>query len=506
MPAALSEVDVVYTVTPIFGFAPLTVTIVVVSVDIPESELDPFAMAHAGYYDEVIQEFDPFQMSHFGYFLENLIVTYLWKFGDGQQFVGLEPGGHTYSSPGTYTLILCVLVNGDEIQFPTEIRVEGTRGSTEGIGQNVGQRRSLNYGNDENQGYGWSRNTGNGHLWPDTYGSIISLFNEELDHEQIIYDSLTGLPFIFDGRKLATSTKIREVFKNKVNPLVEGSGTEIIPRIRLPEYLAAKESYYQRMSDINVFIEPMYRANQGAVGYTAKGLRNAFALDLELYADEKLEKVAHADDVPIDRELFFDRQIVGRVLQIAFEMASSEFRLTKTEVYLINTDRSRYPSEPDMTERGHQTAALDVQTWYTRSERLLANHVNGNFFNSAVPFTAIIGPDGYGNSGFSLSDDTFLFSSTVTSAITLWSDLATNPLKNATIVPTIFDSFVRDGTTWYFWTSNSTGGGVLDNLLPGQYFDVKGYKNPVSLTTKQLQYQFDDVSENRANDICPLWS
>lgn len=501
----LSEITVDIDISPTFGPAPLTVTIIVNEVNIPDAELDPFAMAHHGGFDETTQGFDSFQASHFGFFLQGLDVVYLWKFGDGQQFVGLEPGGHTYTVPGFYLLTLCIIINGEEFPFVTEITVEGVRGSTEGIGQDAANRKSLAYGNDENQGYNWSKNTGDGHLWPDTKGSIMSIFNEDLDHEQIIYDSRTGLPFIFDTRKVNSSAKILEVFKDKVNPLVEGSGTEITTRVRLQEYIASHETYFIRMSDINLFFEPMYRIRQGIPGYTEKGLRDAFAVDLELYVDEKLDKVAHADDVPIYRELFFDRQIQGHVLQIAFETASSEYRLTKTEVYILPYDKAVYPSQPEMKEKTNQEAVSDLTRWYSRAEILNKDLIDpGDVFNDNVPFTAITGADGYGQSGMELSDDTFEIREVNTDAVSLWSDLATNPFKNATLTPTIFDSFVRGSTTWYLWVDNAVGGNANDFLLPGKYFDIRGHKS--ALTNDQIQYVFDDVSENRGDAICPVWS
>ena len=209
----MADPMVVYEVIPTEGNAPLSVDIIITSVEIQTVDLDPLAMAHYGYINSIDQLFNGFQAAHLGYFLEGSTVLVLWDFGDGTTTTNPDPMNHTYTSPGNYLMVLSLFVDGIEYTFPTLITVFSTGSySTLGIGLEE-NRKSYTYGNDEAQGVGWSTNSGDGHLWPDTHGSIISIFNEENDHEQLIIDSLTGLPFVYDGRKNAASSLIAEVLE-----------------------------------------------------------------------------------------------------------------------------------------------------------------------------------------------------------------------------------------------------------------------------------------------------
>ncbi|MCP4325336.1 MAG: PKD domain-containing protein [Alteromonadales bacterium] len=509
-----------YTVVPNSGITPLTVTITLNSVMIDGFGFDPYSIAHFGFLKSN-GAFDTLQMSHFGYYLASPTTSYLWKFGDGNTFVGETPGTHTYTTPGDYVLKLCLSVDGIVYEYPTTITVLASETSLVGLGQNP-SRESLNYGNDETQGFGWSKNSGDGHLWPDSYGSVISTFNEDGDHEQLIFDSLTGLPYIYDTRKLTTSSNLAEVWKDKVNPLNEGSGTEITTRVKLQEYVGSHESYFQQMSDINLFYEPMYRARQDAVGYTAKGLRDAFEVDLELYADEKLDKVAHADNVPIDRELFFDRIVKGHIMQIAFETASSEYRFTGSEVYLTNYDHAVWPSQPDMTEKDYQSESSDLQGWLTRNQFKLLDLVTSESYGTSNDYDNVAGPDSLGGSAFQVNKlGDISFNKTVNDA-TVWSNDPAGPTITSSSPHELsvigsFDTpeFPDDKTnpavvTWYFLHIKSTESGpqypfeftFIDGI---KYFDVRFYNVDATLSQKSIQYQFDDVKENNANAICKSW-
>lgn len=510
-----------YTATPEIGDPPLTVTIVVIEVIIGTDELDPFSMAHGGFFNQTDQVFDPFQAAHGGFFISSPTVDFLWKFGDGQISTAINPGEHTYISPGVYILKLCLTVDGVLYEFPTTITVNSIfRGDygVLGIGQNNVFRVSLNYGNDETQGLNWSTNSGDGHLWPDSTGSILSIFNESGEHEQLLFDSLTGIPFIFDTRKYGTSSLIKEVFKDKVNPKVSGSGTEITTRVRIGEYIGSHEHYYQKMSDINIYFDPMYRRNQGAIGYDEKGLRDEFIVGLELYADEKLEKVARAIKVPMDRELFFDRAIEGHILQIAFQTEASEYRMVRIESYLTNYDRARWTSKPQMTEKDFQDKASRLELWYTRSDTPTRDLIIGKEMDTtgANIITVFNAPDDFFESSFNVLDANI---SVVSKAkvMTYWTDVEDSIVLDTSFESETFDTFVvktkgfPDVTWYYIKVKVITFQPVITWTLPKDtfYFDLRFYDEIIlsveDLTDEELRYQFNDITENNGNVICPPW-
>ncbi|MAF44062.1 MAG: hypothetical protein CMI54_07870 [Parcubacteria group bacterium] len=514
-----------YSVDPVIGNAPLVVTITLNSVILDDFDLQGLSIAHFGFVDESGVA-NGFQQSHFGYYLALPSITYLWNFGDGNSFVGENPPQHTYIAPGTYILRLILVVNGVAYQYPTEITAKEVLSSLVGIGQSL-ERTSLTYGNDETQGIGWSTNSGDSHVWPDSNGSLVSIFNEQGDHEEIVFDSIDGFPYIYNTRKINSDALVKESWKGRLNPLDSESGIEIVTRVRLQEYKGSHESYYQQMSDINLFYQPMRIKNQGQTGYDAKGLRSAFEVDLELYADEKLEKVAHAHDVPVDRELFFDRKIKGNILQIAIETTTSEYRFTRSEVYLTNYDHARWPSQPQMTEKTYQfNADNDLGSWLTRSTNLLKDN-NMVAYGDSSDYLASAGPDNYNASAFTVINPSNLNLNLSTLLgfplyfITIWSTNQNGPTFSQAVPPTVdvVDSLEArinpddpndlSTRTWYFLNI------VSDSLSPissiefidgDSYFDMRGFESNATInSTETLQYIFDDVKENNANSICPSW-
>lgn len=513
-----------YSVSPVTGTSPLTVNVTLNSVIIEGFDLQPISIAHFGALDENYM-LNGFQISHFGHYIALPVISYVWDFGNGDTFFGEQPPSHTYNTPGNYILRLIIVVDGIAYQYPTTITARANINVLAGVGQNP-DRVSYTYGNDETQGVGWSSNSGDSHLWSDTYGSIFSIFNEDGDHEQLIYDSIEGLPYIYNTRKVNPNSLIRESWKGRENPLDDNSGIEIKTRVRLQEYKGSHESYFQQMSDINLFYQPMRRENQNAIGYDSKGLRSAFEVDLELYADEKLEKVAHAHDVPIDRELFFDRKVKGHVLQIAFETLASEYRFTRSEVYLTNYDHAVWPSQPQMTEKTYQFNVENLlRSWLTRSENLLVDS-NGLKYGTTDDYLPTGGADGYGNSAFTIinpSNLLYTFSGFLNGAIyhiTMWCSNQNGPTfpqvvqPTVTVVGSVEKSIDPDNPgaatrIWYFLNIIADISNPISDIefLNGDsYFDVRFFElNNTVNDSETLNYMFNDIDENKGNAICPSW-
>ena len=495
--------DVTFDINPTSGVAPLTVVISNLDIDV-SSELDPFSIAHNGALEITTQEFSPFYATHFGYFIPTGFFSFVWDFGDGTKSTLPNPT-HTYKIPGDYIITLSVTIDGITTDYITEITVFEELSRTLGIGVNQ-SRQSLQYGADETQGYGWSENSGDGHVWPDSKPSNLFIYNENGDHEQLVWDSVTGLPYVYDGRKLNTGSKVYEVFKDKVNPLKEDSGTEITSRIRFPEMTGSHESFAQRMSDISLFFEPMYRKDQDQPGFGENGLRDAFKVDLELYANEKLAKAAEAADVPLDRELFFDRFVEGRILQLAIEMKASQYRFTRMEAFLTNYDKARWidSNTRQMTERTKQDELSNFVQWYSRNCNGLVDLVT----NQGTPFEdyeIVAGADGYEDSGFRFNSPGFTFEflgGLAPSTTYVWSTADTNPHFNGMIPFEQVTSFDVNGTTWYLWKVSDNSGPYV--LKAADYFDLRSLSGNVSQEAED--YYIDDIKNNNGNINCPRWS
>jgi len=450
-------------------------------------------------------------MASIGFLGDDSNNTIKWDFGDGTRSDQVFPPVHRYSNPGTY------LYTGNEVSKANTSNIIDTLSylikvlddvlTTLNIGGNKEGRRSLTYGNDNEQGFGWSDNGDDGNLWPETKGSIISIFDDNGDATEIVYDSLSGLPYVDNPRKSYGGSRILDAWKDRIDPLLADSGVPIRTRVRLQEFIGSHESFEQKMSDISLFFSPIYKENQGEQGYNADGILSDMKTAIELYKNDLLDEQAHAIDIPMKTELYFDRAIVGNILQLAFETTESEYRFTRGECQLTNYDKARSPfrsrtgenSEPyrGMTEKDFQQQLSDVESlWISRDDTIL-NRVGGALIAGLEVFVGI-GPDGKDDSAFTSATGVVL-PNTSTKSLIVISNIEDNTLVFANLDTVLVGEI---STGWFVhYVNDDNVVANIETIAGNKYFDLRLLSNN---TTEELRtYYINDIVQNSANNVCP---
>jgi len=423
-----------------------------------------------------------------------------WDFGDGTTSNDYQPKKHSYGTPGSYsyTGIEYDVNNNIIASYTILIKVLDEILDTFGIGGNTEGRRGLTYGTDNEQGFGWSDNADAGNLWPDTKASILHIFDQNSDSAEVVYDSSTGLPYVDNPRKSYEGSAILDAWKDKIDPLLADSGISIRTRVKLQEFIGSHESFEQKMSDISLYFAPIYKENQGKVGYNNDGLLASMITDIELYKNDTLDQSASAKNIPMKTELYFDRVVVGNILQLAFETTESEYRFTRAECFLTNYDKMRSPFQTPMSEKGYQDSLSNVTSlWISRGDNII-NRIGGKVIEGLTASSSI-GPDGNSGSAFTSSETVALPNAVISRAmlVTCNTDDPSAVFGNKVV---LYAGPVGDG--WYAYYLNSDDVIAYLETVPGViYFDLRVLSN---ITTEELrEYYINDIVQNSGNSTCP---
>jgi len=396
-------------------------------------------------------------------------------FGDGTSATVMS-GKHEYKYPGEYILSF----SGEA----HKIIVDDTDILNNGLGNNE-NRRSYQYGNSTEQGYGWSENGDTGFVVPDNYGSVIPLYDNDDNFQMVIYDSATGLPYTDNPRKACLNSKILDSWLDKADPF-KAEGYAIRTRVRLPEFTTSHESYQQQMSDLSLFFSPIYKERQGTTGYTEEGLRENSVIDIELYADDKINSKAKSVDIPMDVELFFDRDVRGNPLQVAFETSDSQYRFIKSEAFLERYDKAKFPFKNGMSDVDFQKELGNAL--FRLSRRIGVDVITGE----GLPVTRStgLGPDGK-TSLWQLSDTITLqegFVVVVSNQDDVILDEGT-PVE-LTVLPV--------GSFFLSYGAIAEGNTVAEGS--NRVFDLRVFSAPISVSA--INYFISDITENFGNNTC----
>jgi len=447
--------------------------------------------------------------------VSNIILTtgtgVKWSFGDGEvtgTFGTNTPYSHEYKNAGTYYVTGQELdQNGNIVSsLIKEVKVLDKSIATIGVGGNCAERCNLVYGGSTEQGLGWSDDGDDGDMWADTKGSIVNVFDTNGDGMEVVFDSRTGLPFVADPRKAFGGSIILDAWKDKIDPLLPNSGIPITTRVKLQEFIGASETFQQSMSDISLFFSPIYKENQGKDGYNSDGLLSDMKINIELYRDDLLDKKASSKDIPMKTELYFDRNIVGNVLQLAFETTEAEFRFTRGECFLSDYDKARSPFQvrkndsgdefSGMTEKDYQERIADVaDLWISRGTPII-NRITKEVVLDLVVGSGL-GADGQEGSFFTCNQNVVLPNG-LSASLMVICNKDSNVFQNQTT--TLYGEVVSG---WYLHYINSGVTGGLELISGNKYFDLRILTNNVN--NDILEYYRNDVAQNSANSNCPRY-
>jgi hypothetical protein len=426
-----------------------------------------------------------------GYFGKALNTTLRWEFGDGTGSTSETPPPHRYNTPGLYKLTaISNSTNGVEERASKLIKVLDETLNNLGIGMST-FRENVNYGQDDEQGFGWSTDGGDGNTWVDTKASIVQLFDDNEDSQVVVYDSLTGLPYTINPRKSYDSSNIVDAWNDKIDELINDIGVPIPTIVKLQEIIGSHESFEQQMSDISLFFSPIYKENQGLTGYNEDGLRDSTVINLHLFKNDLLVEQAETRNIPMRQELFFDKAITGGVLQLSFDTNNSEYRFPRAECIIENYDKAKFPFKQLMSEGNSQNVLSNVvNLWITRNA-VLKNMVTGTVITT--PHTFITGVDNVNNSAvlFNLN-----YVTAITGTIMVVSDSVTPFIGSGTLQ--VYHTQNIAGRDWNFILITSGNYTAINNNVA--IYDLRCLS--VTPSSEDLLYYRRDVIENSANNVC----
>jgi len=426
-----------------------------------------------------------------GYFGEPVYTTLRWDFGDGTGSASQTPPPHSYEHPGIYKLTaISNSTNGIEERATKLIKVLDETLNNLGIGMSI-DRVCLNYGQDDEQGFGWSTDGGDGNTWVDTNASILSIFDDNEDSQVVVYDSLTGLPYTINPRNSYDHSNIKDAWNDKIDFLINDIGFEIPTEVKLQEMIGSHESFEQRMSDISLFFSPIYKDNQGVAGYNSDGLRDDTIINLQIFKNDLLIEQDETVNIPMKQELFFDKVVTGGVLQLSFDTTNSEFRFTRAECFIENYDKAKFPFKQLMSEGNSQNNLSNIgNLWITRSS-ILKNMVTGVAITT--PHALIQGADGQDKSAVRFIN---LYTINITGIVLVASDNL-EPF-NGTGTINIYKTATVNGVIWYFmYIPDANYTAIKANV---KIFDLRVLTT--SLDDSDLVYYSKDVLTNNADNVC----
>lgn len=224
------------------------------------------------------------------------------------------------------------------------------------------------------QGYGWSEIQDAAWVWPDSPASLIGLNDPDGYRLAIGNCSRDGLFWLLNTRNGPASSRWVKRWLDKVDPNVEGSGTEIPATIKWPERVGSKQHYTMQHVETHVHLRPIDDDNRGATGYDSNGQRANQSFRFNLYKNGEANESARARTLPYDREIVVTRHVRGNTLQCELVTVTSEFKIGRIESYFTVYDRARFPAknsnDNQLSSTNHDINLSRVLFWVSRGSEM----------------------------------------------------------------------------------------------------------------------------------------
>lgn len=331
------------------------------------------------------------------------ITRWYWDFGDGEHSLEQNPY-HVYKTPGLYTVTLTVTDSrGNTASYIRDqyVAVFCHNGFIHNLSNNL-LRKSYNLALKEAQGGGWSENSGDGWVWPESPAAILNIVHLD-KHFKLVFDEKTGCAYTINLRPSEHST-IQEQFVDKYATPGITSGYSIPCSIKLREQVGDSRVYKIKHEETFLDIRP---------NDVNSGHEDGQSFDVTLYADGEAVGLETLTDINTSKEQLFTKKYEGDTVQVELESDESGFVLSKVESTMRAQDRARYASTVASTENSYAVELSSPVAWLTRGsdndvstsgylfDRVSKTIVAGDVDSGAI----IVGPDGRDGSGCNVVDD-----------------------------------------------------------------------------------------------------
>lgn len=348
-------------------------------------------------------------------------------------------------------------------------------------------KKCLTLGVDLEHGGGWSERSGANWIWPESPASVASLFTQDNLRCEVVLDALSGLFYIVDP---TDSIENNEEYKDKVDPLVPGSGTDIEWDISFGEVKGEKQHYTLSNLDLMLAFRYVDKNNIDDEGYNANGLPDNFAVDVSISQDGKLTKIAESLNVPIDDDINLERETDGKSIQVHLHGNKSEFKFTAIEQYIKVNDRKRVYSQNSADTESQNMEILSSPVVWIVGETGLVNRCTGRLLAGSID--SIASPDG-NNNAFLIASPVSIGNSSFPGTLMLW-------YKTGYTIPGLSLVEVDDSNGWIL---GCIKGPIPQNIIlpEGDVFDVRFYRSTISDTV--LNYYFDNITKHSGDKVLP---
>ena len=408
-------------------------------------------------------------------YVSSSLETFVWDFGDGNYNEG-QNVSNTYLSAGSYTPKLYVggdiAVDEVTVIWPTPETV---------LTQIL--KTSFQLGFNMKQGIGFNENTGE---WPkvDINGGAIKITDDNNNNRVIVLDSDDGL---FYDITYGQHDNEDYIFTDKTD--MDGNGYDISPEVTFKEDRGEYEKFTIENLSNRIYIRPHDEKKRGNVGFDERGFIENTEFTSMIYADGEPFKESAKTEQINGEEILYDRKVEGKRLQTKFISNKSSISVVgRQQEYLVKD--VKYKPETRVTLEGNNQELLQtgLLTWLTRSNKLTTDKISKEkiLLGDVI---AITGTDNKNKSAFKTTDIEIISNSG--SFVMFWS---TNE------PPGGFLQFGEDVGGWKLYYSET----MTDIEIPLEYevFDFRIYNE---IKTPQLSYYFDDVKQNNADNVCPIW-
>jgi hypothetical protein len=358
-----------------------------------------------------------------------------------------------------------------------------------GLGFNT-SKKCFQFGFNSEHGGGWSERGGDNWIWPESPASILTLFDGE-NREQIVWDSKDGLPYIIDSKDGPLNSDKVKAWKDKVDPNIVDSGTDILWEILTGEFIGEEFHYFVSLLDTHLSFKPANPLKKNTTGFDAAGLPLSFVANCEARVDGSVTETGSALNTPSGRDITIERTVRGKSIQLAISGVVSAFKLRTIETYLKVEDKP--DNSVSTTESTYQELLSNPVFWISRYIGLV-NRVTG-LTVSNVACSLIAGPDGISDSAFNLHTDFLVWENDTISngTILIWH-------KAGYVIPSVTLIEVDSIGTWIlsYFTGEITSG----KYLPlGDFFDFRLFNTPISVAA--ILHYFDNIKNHNGDIYLP---
>jgi len=312
------------------------------------------------------------------------IVKYEWDLGNG--VISSSPSPYTTYTPGYYNVQLIATTDTGETFVVQKINFIVVSEDQQNLfhSRYITNPKSFHYGDKESTSTGWSRNSGDNWIWPESQAAVSHEVINGIDH-LLVWDMYDDKQYVINPRNSAVSD-ITHLDKD-VHEIDCSATFRGITGISRTYDIMHQETVIQLRKDIDTKTRP-------------SGMRTFISLIGE--DGEVLEKV----EAVTGREIVFKEQseyINGEhgLIQLKFETDKSGYQLVSYESTYKTNDKSD-SAQQDVLQNTEVLVA-NVSTWVTRALDYEVDLATGTALT--VSGTRVTGPDSLALTAITLSAD-----------------------------------------------------------------------------------------------------